>query len=1842
MSNQVNSEKLAYVIFTSGSTGEPKGVAIAHRPIINLLKGLEQSVYQNDNSYRRVSMNGSLAFDTSVKQVIQLLHGHTLDIIPEEIRLQPREFISYLQQHRIDVLDSTPSQLKLLVNEGLLDNINAPKYILVGGEAIDESLWLSLTKAKYSQVYNLYGPTECTVDTTIAKVNASHIKSNIGSGISNIKTYILDSHLQLLPIGIIGELHIGGDGLAKGYFNNPQLTAEKFINNPFGEGKLYKTGDLCRYLPDGNIELIGRIDNQVKIRGFRVELGEIEGNLNQHPHIKDSLVIALENSQQNKYLTAYIIPDNQNKIKQQELTQFLADKLPEYMIPLAFVFMDAFPLTINGKIDVKALPLPDIEANREDKFIPPRTPIEETLVKIWQELLEIESISVTDSFFALGGHSLLAVKMVYEIKKELTIDLSLAYLWENSTIEKLALKITQQKILALTPDTLFEIISHNKLDIVSHLSLHQRLILEKQLNNLNDETLIDVNKTTLPQIHPRLEDKYQPFPLTDIQEAYWVGRSYNFELGNVGAHGYYEVDTLDFDLAKFETAWQKLCDRHEMLRARILDNGSQQILKTIPPYKIEIVDLSDKEETQRESKLIQIRHHLEAEVLNCTQPPLFKIKATNLGQGKIRLHISYDVLILDGWSMRILFQELFQLYHHPETELSSLQLSFRDYVLALKQIKNSSQYQQAKDYWLKRIETLPPRPELPLCKQAKTIIKPNFKLVENKLDQPSWLKLKQKGAKENITPSIILLTAFAEVLRLWNKNPQFTINLTYFDRIPLHSQIDEIVGDFTSIVLLAVENNLSDNFLSKAKQLQKQLWLDLDHNLFTGVEVLRELAKKQHSNPQALMPIVFTSFLPHGHQKNLTTPLMWMGDIQYRSSQTPQVWLDYVAVETEGELNLSWNFVEDLFPEGMLEGMFTAYFNLLQRLIHDDNIWHENSLNLKLKILPTSQLIVDLASLKNPPVVTTHETLLHQLFTKQVAYCGKEIAVIASDKTLTYKQLSQLVNKVAYGLGKLKVQPNQLVAVIMEKGWEQIVAVLAILTAGGAYVPIDSKLPPERIRYILDEAEVKVILTQSTVNSSICLSGEAPRNILCIDEVESWDYPDTPFTPEIIPQVTDLAYIIYTSGSTGQPKGVMIDHRGAVNTILDVNERFNVKKGDSILALSSLSFDLSVYDIFGTLAGGGIIVLPDSTQVKNPSHWASLIQQHRITIWNSVPTLMTLMQEYLEDSAFSPSISSLRLVLLSGDWIPVTLPQRIKSLAPNAQIISLGGATEASIWSIVYPIGNIKQSWGSIPYGKGMQNQNVYVLDEDLIPCPIWVEGDLYVSGMGLSLGYWKNPLKTENSFITHPQTGVRLYRTGDLGRYLPDGNIEFIGRKDFQVKIQGNRVELGEIEAVLRQIAEVKEVVINSIGESQQEKRLIAYLTTSKTINTDDIRKFLAQRLPDYMIPAHFIILEQLPLNSNGKIDRNSLPIPSVETTVTSSPLFASVSPQVEKITLMVAEILNLDTVKPDDNWLSLGATSIDMIRIANRLDNEFAFRPTIDQLYQEGNAIAISKLLPIESSLDVSFNPALKGIIPRQKPKKKDYDLIIDPQERKLFTERQHGLRNDINKPVICLPKSTLELRNYQQRASIREFSQEIISLTELSQFLTHLSQIKLNNNPKYLYPSAGSLYPVQTYLFIKPERVEGINAGIYYYHPVNHNLTQLSPVEYLDDTTYEKLVNRPIYQSSAFAIFFIAKMDAIAPLYGEYARDFALIETGAMVQLLMNKAFECNLGICAIGSVDFAKIEEFFDLSEEHLLLHSLLGGKISPTILESQNNNLSDIYWLNNKQQEEDKEREQFEF
>lgn len=1030
-----------------------------------------------------------------------------------------------------------------------------------------------------------------------------------------------------------------------------------------------------------------------------------------------------------------------------------------------------------------------------------------------------------------------------------------------------------------------------------------------------------LNPAVLPTIVPEPDRRYDPFPLTDMQHAFWVGRSGVFELGNVANHGYYEIEGDNLDLARLNKGLQKLIDRHEMLRAVVLPDGQQQILKTVPPYQIEVLDLRGKDNQEIESELGAIRDRLSHQVLPADRFPLFEFRVTLLNKEKFRLHISYDLQIFDAWSLFRLFDEWHQLYENPQLEFEPLTISFRDYVLTEEKIKQTELYERSQNYWLSRLDSLPPAPDLPLAKRPNELKEHRCQRYAGGLERTQWQQLKQRAAKAGLTPSGVLLAAFTEILTIWSKNPKFTISLALFNRLPLHTQVNDLLGDFISATLLAVDNSHPEPFTQRAFRLQQQLWQDLEHRYFSGVRVTRELARKQGTAPSAI-PIVFTSTLGLDALGQETSSFSHFGELVYGISQASQAWMDVQVWEEKGALTFNWDVVSELFPPGMIQDMFSAYCQLLVILSSSETSWETNR-----QFLPPSQQ--ETKSLINNTAAPISEEMLHTLFAAQVAARKSELAVISSQGNLTYQELYEKANQVGHKLRSLEITPNQLVAVVMDKGWEQIVAVLGILAAGAAYVPIDPNLPQERREYLLKNSQVNLVLTQSWLKEKLA---QSPGTIeLCIDNQDFAQSSREALEP--IQNPNDLAYLIYTSGSTGVPKGVMINHRGAVNTILDINQRFDITSGDRVLALSSLSFDLSVYDIFGTLAAGGTIIIPDKNSDRDPAHWAKAIVQHQVTIWNSVPALMQMMVDYTAENA--QVLSTLRLVLLSGDWLPLTLPTQIQTLAKDARVISLGGATEASIWSILYPIITVDPAWKSIPYGRPMVNQQFHVLNKFLEPCPVWVSGELYIGGIGLAMGYWQNKAKTTSSFITHPHTGERLYRTGDLGRYLPSGNIEFLGREDSQVKVGGYRIELGEIESVLTQHPAVERAVVTVAGKQLKEKRLVAYAVIQQEISSNQLKDFLRKQLPEYMIPSAFMYLEKLPLSANGKIDRRELPNPEAilqEFAITYAPPENAIE---QTIVTIWQTVLNLDQVGVDRNFFEIGGNSLLITQVYTKLKN-------------------------------------------------------------------------------------------------------------------------------------------------------------------------------------------------------------------------------------------------------------------------------------------------------------------
>jgi pyochelin synthetase len=871
--------------------------------------------------------------------------------------------------------------------------------------------------------------------------------------------------------------------------------------------------------------------------------------------------------------------------------------------------------------------------------------------------------------------------------------------------------------------------------------------------------------------------RFEPFPLTDVQAAYALGRRAAFDYSG-SCQLYLEVALPLLAGSHFEDAWNALVRRHDMLRAVVHADGYQRVLEEVPRYRIAVADLRGATAEAVERSVTATRGEMDHRSYAGDAWPLFELRVTQTAAHSV-LHVSFDFLIADYVSILVLLGELRELAFEPLRELAPLAVTFRDCVLAQRAARAGSRYERDRAYWWPRIDTLPPAPELPLSPPAAGTPRNRFRRRQTALTALEWATLKQHAARASVTPSAAVLAAYAAVLARWSRRPSFSLNLTVVDRPRLHPQIDSLVGDFTSVTLLAVDDSLPQTFSERAGALQAQLWESMDHRLVSGVEVLREIAERR-GRGAALMPIVFTSALSQGPAGALAE----RGEFRYGSSQTPQVWIDCQIVEVGGALALIWDVREGVFLDGVADAMFASMSSLLSRLAGEAAAWDDRSP----VPLPPDQSARRLTA--GASAAPLPGGLLHDAVVAQARATPDRPAVVTPSRSLTYAQLLGRANAVAFALAADGLEPGEIVGVLMDKGWEQIVAVLAVLLAGGAYLPVDTNQPPLRRAQILEDAGVRRVLTQSW----LWAGGElGERFTLAVDAQPA----EAAEAPPVATKPGDLAYVIYTSGSTGKPKGVAVAHRSALNTVADVTRRFGIGCGDRVLGVANLGFDLSVYDVFGLLAVGGAVVLPDPARGADPSHWAELIAAHGVTLWNSVPAQLQMLVDYL-DVERGLALPSLRVAFLSGDWIAVTLPDAARARLPDLALVGMGGATEASIWSIFHRIGEVPPEWRSIPYGRPLANQRIDVLDEKLRPSPEWVTGELYIAGAGLAEGYLGDDLRTAERFIKHPLSGERLYRTGDFGRFLPQGEIEFLGRQDRQVKLRGHRIELAEVEAAL------------------------------------------------------------------------------------------------------------------------------------------------------------------------------------------------------------------------------------------------------------------------------------------------------------------------------------------------------------------------------------------------------------------------------------------------------------
>ena len=1053
------------------------------------------------------------------------------------------------------------------------------------------------------------------------------------------------------------------------------------------------------------------------------------------------------------------------------------------------------------------------------------------------------------------------------------------------------------------------------------------------------------------EIVPAPDERFEPFSMTDLQQAYWIGQSDAIELGDMPARGYSEVIWTDLDVARLETAWNRLIERHDMLRVVVLEDGRLRVLEEVETYEIPEIDFRGRPAGEVEAAIEAMRREMVGRPLEVETWPPFEMRVSRQDDGRTLLHWSNSLLTTDDLSYHALSDELYRLYETPDAELPALEIGFRDVLVALEKFRRSAAYGRSLDYWRAQLPAMPPAPELPLARPGEDAERQRFRRLTARTHPDSWDTFRRRSQAIGVTPAAALCAVYAEVLANWSRHPRFTLNLLFFNRPPLHPQIERIVGNFTSTILLEVDASPGLPFAERARAVQKRLWQNQEHSRVSGVQVLRELHRLQAGggHGRAAFPVVYAANMGLGTSgrdssggSSVTAKERPYGI--FGLLHTPQVLLDQQVHVLGGVMSFNWDGAERFLAAGILEEMFDAYCRLYDLLASpDESAWQA----VGRRLTPAEHLaVVTEANATTTDLGPGAGRLMHELFAEQAAETPEATAVVSADRRLTYDELLRRARRLGRHLRQLGARPETLVAIVMDKGWQQVVAALGILESGAAYLPVDAGLPPERRSHLLARGEVEIVLTEARLESEIAWPTEL--GVLAVDAAElEPGAAEPPLEPAQKPD--DLAYVIFTSGSTGEPKGVMIDHRAVVNTLLDIHRRFDVGPDDRAFALSSLSFDLSVWDVFGLLSSGGAVVIPGRDELREPRRWAETLEREKVTIWNSVPALMQMLTDHLAGRG-EHLPASLRRVMMSGDWIPLALPEAIRGVAAprrpdGPEIVSLGGATEASIWSILHPIGEVEPHWTSVPYGRAMWNQSFHVLDEDLEPRPLWVPGELYIGGVGLARGYWRDAAKTAAAFLRHPETGERLYRTGDLGRYLQDGTIEFLGREDLQVKIQGYRIELGEIEAALGEHPGIEAAYVVAVGEKLGSKQLVAWVVpgaetgaeTETLPEIETLRRHLRAKLPEYMVPATFAPLDEPPLTANGKVDRGALVVRGVPGNDRGDSGRAPRDDLERRLVELWEELLERRPIGIGDDFFAAGGHSLLAVRLMARIRQTF-----------------------------------------------------------------------------------------------------------------------------------------------------------------------------------------------------------------------------------------------------------------------------------------------------------------
>ncbi|MCY7930172.1 non-ribosomal peptide synthetase DhbF [Bacillus inaquosorum] len=1513
----------AYIIYTSGSTGRPKGVVVTLKSLSNFLLSMQEAFSLGEED--RLLAVTTVAFDISALELyLPLISGAQIVIAQKETIREPQALAQMIEYFDINIMQATPTLWHALVT-------NEPEKlrglrVLVGGEALPSGLLQALHEL-HCPVTNLYGPTETTIWSAAAFLEEG-LKGvpPIGKPIWNTQVYVLDNGLQPVPPGVVGELYIAGTGLARGYFRRPDLTAERFVADPYGPpgARMYRTGDQARWRADGSLDYIGRADHQIKIRGFRIELGEIDAVLAKHPDIEQAAVVVREDQPGDKRLVAYVVAAS--AIDTAELRRYVGASLPDYMVPAAFVEMDELPLTPNGKLDRKALPAPDLSTSVSDRG--PRTPQEEILCDLFAEVLGLARVGIDDSFFELGGHSLLAARLMSRIREVMGAELGIAKLFDEPTVAGLA----------------------------AHLDQAQ-------------------------SARPALQRAERPerIPLSFAQRRLWFlhclegpSPTYNIPVA-VRLSG-------ELDQGVLQAALYDLVCRHESLRTIFPESQGtsyQHILDADQARPdLHVTEITEKELSERFAEAVRYSFDLAAE-------PAFRAELFVIGPDEYVLLLLVHHIVGDGWSLTPLTRDLGAAYearcHGKAPEWAPLAVQYADYALWQQELLGSGDDPNSLiagqlAFWKETLKNLPDQLELPTDYSRPAEPSHDGDTIHFRIEPELHKRLQELARANRVSLFMVLQSGLAALLTRLGAGTDIPIGS------PIAGRNDDALGDlvglFINTLVLRTDTSGDPSFrelLDRVREVNLAAYENQDLPFERLVEVLNP-ARSRATHPLFQIMLAFQN-TPDAelHLPDMESSLRIHSVGSAKFDLTLEISENRLADGTPNGLEGLLEYSTDLFKRETAQALADRLMRLLEAAESDPDQQIGN-----LDILAPEERSNMATDWQNVSEKIPHASLPEQ-FEKQAALSPDAIAVVYEDQSLSYAELNERANRLARMLISEGVGPEQFVALALPRSLEMAVGLLAVLKAGAAYLPLDPDYPADRIAFMLEDAQPAFIMTNTKAAEHIPPAENVPKIVLDDPELSeklNTYLAENPNNADRIQPLSPLntAYVIYTSGSTGVPKGVMIPHQNVTRLFAATDHWFHFSSDDIWTMFHSYAFDFSVWEIWGPLLHGGRLVIVPHHVSRSPEAFLRLLVKEGVTVLNQTPSAFyQFMQAEREQPDLGQALS-LRCVIFGGEALELSRLEDWYNRHPEnrPQLINMYGITETTVHvSYIELDRSIAALRANSLIGCGIPDLGVYVLDERLQPVPPGVAGELYVSGAGLARGYLGRAGLTAERFIADPfgPPGTRMYRTGDVARLRADGSLDYVGRADHQVKIRGFRIELGEIEAALVQHSQLEDAAVIVREDQPGDKRLAAYVIPSseETFDPAELRKYTAERLPDYMVPSAFVMMKELPLTPNGKLDRKALPAPDFAAAVTGR---GPRTPQEEILCDLFMEVLHLPRVGIDDRFFDLGGHSLLAVQLMSRIREALGVELSIGNLFEAPTVAGLAERLEMgssQSALDV-----------------------------------------------------------------------------------------------------------------------------------------------------------------------------------------------------------------------------------------------------------------------------------